>query len=484
MEKYTLTVRRLGLTAVVTPLISLSNLILLPILTKNLDIADYGAWALIMVTISLVPALATLGLANAMIRFLAAATDKRDIRETFYSMGFIVLLTSSIISGLLFLFAPQIAASLFQNNYTIALLLIPNVLIACLIAYLIQYFVTFQQIKRYSVLSFFNAYLNTALVAYFILSGHELEGAVIALLIQQLVVFAVIMYLIVAQIGFAIPNFKHVRQHLAFGLPLVPGTLSSWVVNSSDRYLIALFLGAAAVGYYSPGYTLGGTLSVVSAPLATLLPAVLAKHYDENNIADVRTILTYSLKYYAGIAIPCVFAVSVLSKPLLLVLTTQQIAANGYLVTPFVAAGTALLGACTVLVMVIALKKKTAVIGTIWILSAVLNFGLNIVLIPYLGLVGAALTTFLAFLLAFVLTTLYSLRQFKFDVNKGFIVKSVCGSSIMALFLLRWNPSGLLSILVSIGLAAVIYLTILLALRGFTIQEFKLIYRIYRGRSY
>ncbi len=481
MRKYTVTARRLGLIAVITPLGALSNLILLPILTKNLPIADYGAWALIMATIGLLPVLVCLGLPSAMLRYLAAATDKGDIQEAFYSMGFIVLLTSSIISGLLFLFVPQIAASLFQNNTTIALLLVPNVLIACLTVYVISYFVTFQQIKRYSALNFFNAYLNTALIAYFVLFGHGLEGAVVALLIQQLVVFAVMMYLIVAQIGFAIPQFKHAREYLAYGLPLVPGSLSNWLVNSSDRYLIAFFLGAAAVGYYSPGYSLGSTLSVVSAPLATLLPAVLAKHYDENNIADVRTILTFSLKYYAGIALPCVFAVSVLSKPLLLVLTTQQIAANGYLVTPFVAAGTALLGAYTVLVTIIALEKKTAVIGTIWILCAILNFGLNLLLIPYLGLVGAALTTFLAFLLAFVLTTHYSLRYFKFDVNKGFVVKSVCGSIVMALFLLLWNPSGLLSILLSVALAAVIYLTILLALRGFTVQEVKLIYRIYMG---
>jgi O-antigen/teichoic acid export membrane protein len=483
MAKYTLTVRRLGLTAVVTPLITLSNLILLPILTKNFAIADYGAYALILVTIGLLPALATLGLPYAMTRFLPAATDKRDIREAFYSMGFIVLLASLIISGLFFLFTPQIAASLFQNNTTIALLLIPNVFIACVSVYVIAYFVAFQQIKRYSVLNFFNAWLNTALIAYFVLSGHGLEGAVIALLIQQLVVFAVMMYLIVAQIGFAIPKLKHVRQYLAFGMPLIPGNLSGWIVQSSDRYLVAFFLGAAAVGYYSPGYSLGSTLSIVSAPFATLLLPILAKHYDENNIADVRTILTYSFKYYAGIALPCVFALSVLSKPLLLVLTTQQIAANGYLVTPLVAAGAALLGAYTVLVTIISLKKKTTVIATIWMLCAALNFGLNLILIPYLGIVGAALTTFLAFLLAFVLTTHYSLRQFKFDVNKGFIVKSVCGSSIMALFLLLWSPSGPFSIVLSIALAALIYLTILLALRGITIHEIKLIYGIYRGSS-
>jgi O-antigen/teichoic acid export membrane protein len=481
MGKYTLTVRRIGLSAVITPLVTLSNIILLPILTRNLVIADYGAFALIMITLSLLPPLVALGLNNSLVRFGAAAKDKRDIQELFYSMGFIVLVASLAVSGLFLLFVPQIAASLFQNNLTTALLLIPNILIACLTLFVWYYFITFQQIKRYTYLNLFNAYLNTALVAYFVLSGYGLEGAVIALLLQQLVVFSIMMCLIVAEIGFAIPKFTGVRQYLDYGLPLVPGTLSGWIVNSSDRYLIALFLGAAAVGYYSPAYTAGTTIAMIAAPLATLLPSVLSKHYDENNMADIRTILTYSLKYYIGIALPCVFAVSVLSKPILLVLTTQQIATNGYLVTPFVAAGSALLGAYSVLVTIIALKKKTAIIGTIWLLSAALNFGLNLVLIPYLGIVGAALTTFLAFLLAFVLTTIYSFRYFTFDVNGGFIVKSVCGSIIIALFLLVWNPSGLLSILVSIALAAVVYVAILLALRGFTIQETKLIYEIYKG---
>ena len=481
MGRYTLTVRRIGLSAVISPLVYLSNIILLPILTRNLVIADYGAFALILVTLGLLPPLAALGLQSSLVRFGAAAKDKRDIRELFYSMGFIVLVVSLTLSGLFLLFVPQIAASLFQNNLTTALLLIPNILIACLTVYVLQYFVTFQQIKRYTYLNLFNAYLETALVAYFVLSGYGLEGAVIALLIEQLVVFSITMYLIVAEIGFVIPKFTHVREYLNFGLPLVPGSISSWIVNSSDRYLIAFFLGAAAVGYYSPGYTAGTTISVISAPLAMLLPAVLSRHYDENSIADVRTIMTYSLKYYIGIALPCVFAISVLSKPILLLLTTQQIATNGYLVTPFVAAGTALFGVYAVLVQIIALKKKTAIMGTIWILCAALNFGLNLVLIPYFGLIGAALTTFLAFLLAFVLTTIYSFRYFKFDVNGGFIVKSVCGSSIIALFLLLWNPSGLLSIVLSITLAAAIYLTILLVLRGFTIQETKLIYNIYKG---
>ena len=416
-----------------------------------------------------------------MTRFLAAATDKREIREDFFSMGLVILLTSSIVCALFLLFLPQIAASLFHNDTTIALLFILNLLIACLTLYVTEYFITFQQIKAYSFLTIFNAWLNTALIALFVLLGRGLGGAVVALLIQQLVVFALMLALILLQIGVAIPKFRHVRQYLAFGLPLMPSNLSGWIVNSSDRYLIALFLGAAAVGYYSPAYALGSTLTMVAAPLSTLLPPVLSKHYDDDDIAEVRTILTYSLKYYLGIILPCVFAVSILSKPLLLLLTTQQIAANGYLVTPWVAAGTALLGADGVVGIVLALKKHTTVIGTIWILAAVLNFGLNLVLIPYLGLIGAAVTTFLAYLLSFVFLTYYSLRQFTFDVNVRFIIKSVCASSLMAIFLFLWNPYGILSLVISIALAAAIYLTLLLTLRGFTIREMKLIYRIYKG---
>ena len=86
MGKYTLTVRRIGLGAVITPLVFLSNIILLPILTRNLVIADYGAFALILVTLGLLPQLATLGLQSSLVRFGAALKDKRDIRELFYSM--------------------------------------------------------------------------------------------------------------------------------------------------------------------------------------------------------------------------------------------------------------------------------------------------------------------------------------------------------------------------------------------------------------
>jgi len=480
MEKYALTVQRISLVAIVNLLVAFSGVILLPILTKTLPITGYGSWALISTTIVLVPTLTSLGLRGAMIRFLAASKDKRNTQEVFYSLAFIVLAASSVASGLFFLFDKLIAASLFNNDITTALILPLNIFFGCLNLFIVDFFRAFQQAKKYSAITFLQAYAQVALVALFVLLGYGLTGAVIGLLLEQLCVFFVCIYLILVQIGFGVPKFVHTREHLAFGLPLVPGDVSFWIANSSDRYLIGILLGIAAVGYYSPAYTLGSTIILVSSALTVLLPSVLAKHYDEGSMEDVRTIMRYSLKYYAGIAIPCTFAVSVLSKPLLTILSTPQIAANGYLVTPLVAAGALLLGAYQLIVLVVMLKKKTAFIGGVWIVSAALNFGGNLILIPYLGIVGAAFTTLLAFLLAFVLTTVYSLRQFKFDVNTGFILKSVSVSILISIFLLLWNPAGLFNVFLSITLAAGVYLGILFALQGFTVQEIRFFSSIFK----
>jgi O-antigen/teichoic acid export membrane protein len=481
MEKYALTVQRISLVAIVNLLIAFSGVILLPILTKTLSITSYGSWALIAATISLLPLVTSLGLRQAVIRFLAASTDKHEIQEVFYSLAFVVFVAALVVSGPFFIFAHPIAASLFNNDIAVALIFPLTVFFGCLNFFIVDFFRAFQQAKTFSALLFLQTYVQVALVSLFVLLGYGLQGALIGLLLEQLFLFFLTTCLILVQIGFAIPKFTRTREHLSFGLPLVPGDLSFWISNSSDRYLIGIFLGVAAVGYYTPAYTLGSMITLVSGATALLLPSVLAKYYDEGNKEDVRTIMTYSLKYYAGIAIPCAFAVSALSKSLLLLLTTPQIAANGYLVTPLVAAGALLIGAYTLFVQIVTLMKKTAVIGAVWVLCAALNFGANLVLIPYFGIIGAALTTFFAFLLAFVITAVYALRQFKLDVNSGFVLKSVCASIVICVFLLLWNPAGLVSLLLSISLAAVLYTGILFMLRGFTVEEIKFFSHIFRG---
>jgi O-antigen/teichoic acid export membrane protein len=480
MNEHKLFTQRIGLIGITQLLVGLSGIILLPILTKNIPIEEYGIWVQISVTIGLIHAVVMLGLPYTMVRFLAAAKKREEIQEGFYSIAFIVLFTSAIASLLLFLFSKPIAASLFDNNITIARILPLIVFIACLNGLLLNFFRTFQQIKRYSMFLFIQTFLNVALVAYFVLSGYGIFGAVMGLLISSFFVFLIMTFLIVSEIGIKIPKFTHIREYLAFGIPTVPLNFSSWVVNSSDRYVIGIFLSTAFVGYYSPGYTLGSMINMFFAPLGFMLPAVLSKYYDENSMNEVKTVLRYALKYFLALAIPSAFGLSLLSKTILTILSTPEIASQGYLITPFVAASMLLLGAYGVIMNIIVLEKKTKIVGTIWIMAAILNLGLNIVFVPYIGILGAAITTLVAFALAFILTSYYSFKYFKFDFDLGFIVKSVFASVVMSLIIIKWNPEGMLNVLIVIGVCAVVYAAILLLLKGVKKEEIKFFKELFK----
>jgi len=472
MNEYKLFTQRTGLIGITNFLIiGLSGIILLPILTKTLPIEEYGIWVQITVTIGLISAVATLGLPYTMVRFLAAAKKREEIQEGFYSIAFIVLFASVIAASLLFLFSEPIAAALLNDNLAIARILSLIVFIECLNILLIDFFRTFQQIKRYTILSFIRVCLHMILVAYFVLSGYGILGAIIGLSISSLVLFLVQACLIVSEIGITIPKFIHTRAYLTFGLPVVPALLSNWIVNTSDRYIIGILLGTAFVGYYSPGHTLGNIITMFVAPLGFMLPATLSKYYDENNIDAVKTVLRYSLKYFLLLAIPATFGLALLSKPLLMILTTPEIASQGYLITPFIAVSSLLNGAYIIISRIIVLKKKTKIIGIIWALAAILNIGLNLFFIPYMGILGAGIATLIAVAFAFILTIYYSLGHLTFDMEFGSILKSIFASIIMSLVIIIWNPMGILNVLIVIGVCAAVYATILLLLGAIKKEE-------------
>ncbi len=163
-------------------------------------------------------------------------------------------------------------------------------------------------------------FFSLLLVIYFVLSGKGILGAVIGLIFADILIFVAMVSFVVSDVGASFPKFKNIREYLAFGMPTIPGNLSSWIVNSSNRYVIGLLMGTTFVGYFSPGYTLGNMINLFIAPLSFILPAALSKHYDENETEEVRAILGFSLKFFLALGIPAAFGLSLLSRPILNVL--------------------------------------------------------------------------------------------------------------------------------------------------------------------
>lgn len=471
MIEYRLFAQRIGLVGVTSLLSSISGILLVPILTKHITASDYGIWAQINVTIGLLSAVVLLGLPASMIRFLASEKDTERIKEDFYSIFAIAIFAAAISSLIVFLFSRPIAEMLFNNNIAVTKLLSLLFFVEPLNGILFNYFRTFQKIKRHSMFIIANTYLSIIFIAYFIFSGYGIYGAVVGLLLTRYMLFSVMFVIIISEIGIKVPRFHNIRELLHFGLPIVPQGLASWSVNSVDRYIISIFLGTAFVGFYSPGYLLGNMINIFAAPLSFLLPALLSRYYDLNNLKQVEFVLSYSLKYFLALAIPSAVGLSLLSKPILAVLSTPQIASQGYLITPFTAISSLLLGVLVILSNTILLKKKTPLASYIWIAAAMINIALNAILVPRMGIIGAATTALASFAFIFILTAYYSNKCLPFPVDLTFVLKSIFASGVMSLIIFHWTPVGFLQVVLLVGICAAGYFIVLLLLRGFNREE-------------
>jgi O-antigen/teichoic acid export membrane protein len=230
-------------------------------------------------------------------------------------------------------------------------------------------------------------------------------------------------------------------------------------------------MGVDAVGIYSVSYGLGGLLALFYAPLGITLFPAMVHCYENDKIQELKTHLKYSLKFFLMFAIPSFFGLSVLSKSLLVTLATPEFV-EGAVVVSIVALATVLFYCSSINTYVLNLFKETKKVGLIYIGSASINVVMNIILVPLMGVVGAAIATLVTFAVHLIVISMISFKKVSYDIDFKFILKSLTSSSIMAFVVWKLNPIGAVDIVISIGVGAMIYFGALVLLRGFTKEEY------------
>lgn len=471
MSEYVRFIQRIGLVGLTNILISLSSLIFIPIITKSFTTAEYGMWAQVNTTIALVPNIANLGLPYTMVRFLSAEKDKEKIKDSFYPMISLTFISTIIICLLFLIFGNTIANALFNGSMQVLYITTAISFFACMNLMLISFFRTFKQMKRYSLFLVLQSYIGVFVSIYLTYAGYNIETVVLGLLTGYVAVFIMMAFLIVKYLGIGIGKWSNLKEQLAFALPTIPSNVSSWVVDSSDKYVIGILIGSVAVGCYSPGYALGSILLMFLSPFAVLLPAVLPEHYEKGDIREVDKYLSYSMKYYLLLTVPAAVGMSVLSKPLLYIITTPEIALGGYMVTPFVCLGAIFMGMYGITNNILILEKNTMILGKLWIVVAISNIVLNLLLVPYLNILGAAIATLICYILAFAVTAIASKKTMRLPFNMKELLKIVVAASLMGIAVYLMHPIGIVNVLISIIAGVIIYFAIIFILKAVTIKE-------------
>jgi O-antigen/teichoic acid export membrane protein len=260
---------------------------------------------------------------------------------------------------------------------------------------------------------------------------------------------------------------------LSFGLPLALVAVLTWITGQSDRYVIGLFHGNVAVGGYAVAYTLGMICTLLFAPVFMILTPTLVALWEAGDMDSLRGHLRHTLRYALAITIPAVVGLTILAKPLVALISTPEYFIDRA-TTGLLAAGMLLWMLAALSETLIGIMKKTGSIAVVYGAATLLNVVLNFALIPHFKAPGAAVATFASYLLM-----LWAMDRRALGLGLGvpvdwvFILKCCVAASIMGFVASLFDADTTLALIVAVGVSGIVYFTIVVLLRAFTIGEYR-----------
>ena len=454
-------------------IIAIQSILLIPIITKYLGAHDYGIWIQLMLIVALLAPLSMLGLNTAVIRFLPGEKDKEKIAEGFFSSTLIVALVSLILAFFVFLLSDRVSFYLLKDGSLSNLIKITSVILVTQSLNLmgLTIFRSFRRIKTYSILTVFQSMGELFLLAYIVFSGYDLLIMLLCVLVIKTAFTLIIFSIIVSNIGFTLPHFYNTRTYLSFCLPLMVVFSFAFIISYSDRFVIGFLLGPASVGIYSVSYSISSIISIMWFPVAFVMFPTITKLWEEKDIEGVKSYFKHIFKFFSILTIPIIFVLSILSKQIILLLSTPEFVPS-YNLIPIIGAGY-FFYICIVYVgeYILSLLKKTKVTGLLYTFFGFFNLGLTFLFVSQIGILGAAIATSLTYFFLALSLLYVSFKYVFIDLDLISIMKSIVAAIIMSVFIWMYNPIGVMAVFLSILFGAIVYFVLLLLLNTFNKDE-------------
>ena len=388
------------------------SFLIVPLYTYFISPGDLGDYDLLMTTVSLMSPLLTMKISDATYRWIIRSTnveEKEDSIAATYQLLFRNCILCAIILLTINLFVP------IWNCYYFIAILVGDRVLECIQKLL-------RGVKSQKLFALSGVFYTSVMVTSNLIKVCILKQGVTALLqsaiTAQILTIALILLLEkrirVLKIR---KNYSALqRQMLAYSIPLVPSTLSWWVISASDRYVIRLFLGKVANGIFSVAHKFPSILQIMftmfnnawtDMALAQLRKGEATQKYSSDIFEQL-----YRISFCASfILIP---GTKLLTQ---LILNDAYKEASVYM--GFLYLGTVFQGFSSFCSIGYLQDKKTKGAATTSMYGAAVNLIIDIILMRFIGLHAAALSTFAGFFVMWI-TRMRDIRDiFPITVNKA-----------------------------------------------------------------
>jgi O-antigen/teichoic acid export membrane protein len=208
-------------------------------------------------------------------------------------------------------------------------------------------------------------------------------------------------------------DWKLMKEMFSYSIPMIPNSISWWISNSSDKYILTYFCGATATGIYSVSYKIPTILSVCYG--------IFMSAWRLSAVDDFGSVETE--KFYSEVFTKLTKVLIIMGAGIILfnkVLAKFLYANDFYNAKEFV----------PVLVIAFLLHGLSEFYGSIYtsakctkllmyssFIGALSNIVLNFLLIPEFQGMGAALATLISYGLILMIRAIHSRKFLKIEIS-------------------------------------------------------------------
>ena len=382
------------------------NFVVQVLIVRYLSKTDYGAFAYGLSIVALGESIGTFGLDRAITRFVPIYHERRDYNKLF---GTIILVISTIVSIgivlILLLYSLQglVAQSWIKDPRALdlALILIFLAPVQSLDDLVVGMFAIFASPRSIFFRKHILAPGLKLTVVLLLILGHSdvffLAGGYLAAGAIGVGLYGIILFRVLQRQGlFAHFNFQTLnipaREIFAFTIPLMTSDLVYILMNSSDAVLLEHFRGTVDVAAFRAVQPAAGLNQLVMMSFQLLFTPLAARLFARGDREGINNLYWQTAIWMAVIAFP-IFAVTfALAQPLTVTLYTKSYADSATILA-LLSLGYYFSTALGFNGLTLKVFGKLRYIVIVNILAALVNVGINLLLIPRFGPLGAAIGT-------------------------------------------------------------------------------------------
>ena len=405
------------------------SFLLIPLYTNFFTPEEMGMYSLIFSFWLFLNIIYVYGLETSFIKFFIDEKSENGRKEIYSSTLFILALTSILFSTLFFLFSENISSLIDFENPSKGLFLIKLTSLIIIFDILHRFplllFRAELKAKKYLYLTLLSVITNLAanliLILIFKLS---IEAVFYSYLISIVLTLAAGLVLTRKYLSFKV-SFSKIRELVIYGNKFIYIGIFITIIDISDRFFLKYFYDEDAVGIYSANYRLGTIMAlIISAFKFSWTPYFLNLSDNPDNKKIISNIFTYFV--FTGLLLFLIFSfflepAAKISLFGLSILDERYWA--GLSIIPVILLSYFFSGLYSTLNAAPFFTDRTSTLLYISLAGFALNIFFNFLLIPILGIQGAAYSTLFTYAAMFFLIyiTTQKIYKIEYEWNKVFL---------------------------------------------------------------